>query len=122
VSTVRERPVVLVVDDEPAIRLLCRVNLELEGFEVLEAETLEGAREALDNGRVAAVLLDMHIGIEHGKTLLREILAAEPRIPVAVVSGSTDLHSEAYAQADAILAKPFTIERLTGVVHSLTAS
>jgi DNA-binding response OmpR family regulator len=26
---------VLVVDDEPAIRLLCRVNLELEGYDVL---------------------------------------------------------------------------------------
>src|SRR5579884_1653728 len=33
------KPAVLVVDDEPAIRLLCRVNLELEGCRVLEAST-----------------------------------------------------------------------------------
>jgi DNA-binding NtrC family response regulator len=112
---------VLVVDDEPAIRLLCRVNLELEGFQVAEAETLEDARAVLEKGGIAAVLLDMHIGIEHGKALLDELLATEPRIPVAVVSGSTDLHTQAYAGADAILEKPFTIERLTGVVHSLTA-
>jgi DNA-binding NtrC family response regulator len=122
VSTVGEKPVVLVVDDEPAIRLLCRVNLELEGFEVAEAETLEAARAVIDGGGVAAVLLDMHIGLEHGQALLEELVAAEPRIPVAVVSGSTDLHTEAYARADAILTKPFTIERLTGVVHSLIAS
>jgi DNA-binding NtrC family response regulator len=111
-----------VVDDEPAIRLLCRVNLELEGYEVAEAATVEAAREVLGQRGVAVVLLDMHIGLEHGKTLLDELVASEPRIPVAVVSGSTDLHTEDYAQADAILTKPFTIERLTGVVHSLTAS
>ena len=32
---------VLVVDDEPAIRLLCRLNLELEGFRVLEADGID---------------------------------------------------------------------------------
>ena len=34
----------LVVDDEPAIRLLCRVNLELGGYDVREAGTLADAR------------------------------------------------------------------------------
>ena len=38
---------VLVVDDEPALRLLCRVNLELEGHRVLEASTLTEARELI---------------------------------------------------------------------------
>ena len=41
-----DRPAVLVVDDEPSIRLLCRINLELEGFDVLEAGTLAEARAA----------------------------------------------------------------------------
>ena len=36
-------PVVLVVDDAPSLRLLCRVNLELEGYRVLEAGTLAEA-------------------------------------------------------------------------------
>jgi two-component system response regulator PilR (NtrC family) len=111
-----------VVDDEPAIRLLCRVNLELEGFEVAEAGTVAAARERLAEGGIAVVLLDMHIGIEHGMSLLEELLAAQPRVPVAVVSGSTDLDTGEYARADAILAKPFTIEQLTGVVHGLAAS
>jgi DNA-binding NtrC family response regulator len=115
-----ERPVVLVVDDEPAIRLLCRVNLEIEGYEVAEAATIEAARAALGNGGVDAVLLDMHIGMEHALTLLEEIIAAEPRIPVAVVSGSTDLDDEAYSRADAVLTKPFTIDKLADTVRGLT--
>jgi two-component system, OmpR family, alkaline phosphatase synthesis response regulator PhoP len=66
---------VLVIDDEAPIRLLCRVNLEAEGMEVLEAADgptgLEQARErspdvilldvmmpGLDGWRVAEELLD----------------------------------------------------------------
>jgi two-component system, OmpR family, alkaline phosphatase synthesis response regulator PhoP len=66
---------VLVIDDEAPIRLLCRVNLEAEGMEVLEAPDgptgLEQAREqgpdvvlldvmmpGLDGWRVAEALLD----------------------------------------------------------------
>ena len=39
---------VLVVDDDASIRLLCRLNLELDGWHVLEAGTLPLAREQLD--------------------------------------------------------------------------
>jgi len=106
---------VLVVDDEPAIRLLCRVNLELAGYEVREAGTLRQAREHLQ-GDVAVVLLDMHVGSERGETLLAELQAQQ--IPVAAVTGSTDLESVG-AQADAVLGKPFTIEDLEATVARL---
>jgi two-component system nitrogen regulation response regulator NtrX len=121
VATEGARPVVLVVDDEPAIRLLCRVNLEFEGYEVQEAGTLDAARAALADDGVALVLLDMHIGLDDGMVLLREILSREPRVPVAVVSGSTDIHHEDYSLADAVLGKPFTIEELTATVRDLAA-
>src|SRR4029078_1486931 len=64
------RSVVLVVDDEPAIRLLCRVNLELAGYEVREAATLADARRQLEG--VSVVLLDMHVGAARGETPLAE--------------------------------------------------
>ena len=57
---------VLIVDDEPSIRLLCRVNLELEGYRVVEAETLAEARSALAEESFALVLLDLQIGAESG--------------------------------------------------------
>jgi DNA-binding NtrC family response regulator len=109
--------VVLVVDDEPAIRLLCKVNLELDGYEVREAGTLDEARKHLD-GAVDVVLLDMHVGTERGETLLEELI--DRQIPVAVVTGSTDLES-AGARADARLGKPFTIEELETTVATLAA-
>jgi DNA-binding NtrC family response regulator len=118
VTTEKAKQVVLVVDDEPAIRLLCRVNLELGGYEVREAGSLGQARSCLDQG-VDVVLLDMHIGNERGETLLDELVERE--IPVAVVTGSTDLEAIAATSANAVLGKPFTIEELESTVARLAA-
>jgi DNA-binding NtrC family response regulator len=112
--------VVLVVDDAPALRLLCKVNLELDGYRVVEAGTLDEARALLETEPVAVVLLDLHIGRERGDTLLDEMRSREPRIPVVVVSGSTDVDAgEPKIDADAVLVKPFTIEALTRAVGAL---
>ena len=114
-----ENRVVLVIDDEPAIRLLCRVNLELGGYHVLEAASIEQARGQLDAG-VDAVLLDLHLGRDHGYELLDEL--RERGIPVAIVTGSTDLEIAAGHRADAVLGKPFTIVDLESTVATLTSS
>jgi DNA-binding NtrC family response regulator len=110
---------VLVVDDEPSLRLLCRVNLELEGYEIREASTLAEARVAIEADEVAVVLLDMHVGKERGDALLEELRLREPRIPVAVVTGSAEVDSGRAFEADAVIAKPFSIDELIGVVHTL---
>jgi len=114
---------VLVVDDEPAIRLLCKVNLELDGFRVVEAGSLDAARALLDSEPVAVVLLDMHVGLERGETLLDEIRGREPRLPVVLVSGSGNIDTrELKIDADVVLGKPFTIDELTGAVRTLTGA
>lgn len=115
------RPVVLVVDDAPALRFLCRVNLELEGYEVLEAGTLDDARALLESEPVALVLLDLQVGDERSDALLDVLRASEPPVPVVVVTGSAEVDSgELRIDADVVLAKPFTIDELLSVVRSLT--
>jgi two-component system C4-dicarboxylate transport response regulator DctD len=118
VATGEARQVVLVVDDEPAIRLLCRVNLELGGYDVREAGSLDEARRQVAEG-VDVVLLDMHLGNERGDALLEELV--ELAIPVAVVTGSTDLEAIAGTSATAVLGKPFTIDELESTVARLAA-
>ena len=112
---------VLVVDDEPAIRLLCRVNLELDGYEVLEAGTLADARARLAEADVDVVLLDLHLGGERSHALIAECAARRPPVPVALVTGSTDLAAARASGADAVLPKPFQIEQLAATVEKLTA-
>src|SRR5438067_10851635 len=109
-------PRVLVVEDDSSLRLLCRVNLELEGFDVREASTLAEAEAALADGRPDVVFLDMHLQGATTYDLLRRLRAEG--IPVAIVSGSTGLDAHA-GEADALLPKPFPPLDLVAVARRL---
>jgi len=95
---------VLVVEDDASLRLLCRVNLELEHFEVREAGTLEEARAAVAAERPDLVFLDVHLHGEATDVLLGEL--RQGGIPVVVVTGSADA-SQYRDRADQVLGKPF---------------
>ncbi|HYZ78296.1 MAG TPA: response regulator [Gaiellaceae bacterium] len=112
---------VLVVDDEPSIRLLCKVNLELEGYTVLEADTLEDARRQLRATPVSVVLLDVHVGSEDGRELLAEIHTQWPSTRIALFSGTSGYAGVATAGADAVIPKPFTLDHLTETVARLAS-
>jgi DNA-binding NtrC family response regulator len=112
---------VLVVDDDASIRLLCRVNLELDGHEVLEADSLAKARLALAEEEVAVVLLDVHLYGERSDPLIGECHAKRPRVPVVLVTGSADISQERLGDADAVLPKPFELEELLTTVRDLAA-
>lgn len=103
----------LVVDDEPSIRLLCRVNLELEGYAVLEASSLDQARAHLDED-VRVVLLDLRIGSERGDALLDDLDARG--IPVIFISGSAEIAPDVSRRAVSSLGKPFSVDDLLGAV------
>ncbi len=107
---------VLVVDDEPAIRLLCRVNLELDGHRVLEAGTLAEAREWLPR-EPSLVLLDLHVGPEDGIDLLTEIRQEHPDVRVVLLTGTSEVAEPVRQLADGVLMKPFTLEQLAATVQ-----
>jgi DNA-binding NtrC family response regulator len=110
---------VLVVDDEPSIRLLCRINLELDGHEVFEAESLATARAALAEADIDVVVLDVHLRGERSDELVVECHARQPRIPVLLVTGSIDITHPGLVEADAILPKPFELDALLSTVRNL---
>ena len=106
----------LVVDDDAALRLLCRVNLELEGFAVREAASVAEAEAAIAAERPDVVLLDVHLGGEQTHDLLARIRA--DGIPVALVTGSVDMN-DYRDSADATLAKPFVPQMLVETARRL---
>jgi|SRR6185436_8768083 DNA-binding NtrC family response regulator len=113
---------VLVVDDDQSLRLLCRVNLELDGHTVNEAATLDGARAVLSEraDRVELVLLDVHVGAENGLTLLNELERDRPELPVVLLTGESGLPPDARGNARHVLSKPFDISELSRMVERLT--
>jgi DNA-binding NtrC family response regulator len=108
---------VLVVDDDPSLRLLCRINLELEGHEVLEAESLATTRAALAEEDIDVVVLDVHLRGERSDPLVAECHAHRPRIPVVLVTGSVEITDPGLREADAVLPKPFELEQLLSAVR-----
>ena len=110
---------ILVVDDEPSIRLLCRVNLELDGHEVLEAHSLATARAALAEEDVDLLVLDVHLHRERSDVLVGECHARRPPIPVVLVTGSVEITDSGLSDADAILPKPFELDELLSTVRKL---
>jgi CheY-like chemotaxis protein len=95
-----EQTTVLVADDEPSIRLLCRVNLEFEGWRVLEAATLDEARAELEREHVDVLLIDVHLGDRDGRDLVRELRAQDKPLPIALLTGSVSLNAEERGGAD----------------------
>jgi DNA-binding response OmpR family regulator len=110
---------VLVVDDEPSIRLLCKINLELEGYRVLEAGTLDEARRHLREKHVSIVLLDVHVGADDGRQLVAEIRESHASLPIALFSGTSGYEAVTEVGADAVIPKPFVLEELVGTVTRL---
>jgi DNA-binding response OmpR family regulator len=109
-------PTALVVDDDAALRLLSRVNLELEGFVVLEASTVVEADASVAAGRPDVVLLDVHLGSESSLPLLERLRAWG--IPVVLVTGSVEV-DDYRDRADAVLPKPFDPRALVEVARRL---
>jgi DNA-binding response OmpR family regulator len=111
---------VLVVDDESSLRLLVRVNLELEGHVVLEAANLTQARAALERDAPDVVLLDVHVGADDGLELLDEIRALDLPVRVILLSGSSEVGPDLRTRVDGVLGKPFELGRLHAAVGGST--
>jgi DNA-binding response OmpR family regulator len=110
---------VLVVEDDPSLRLLCSVNLELEGHKVLEAPTVPAARKLIETERIDVVLLDVHVGGESGYDLIEPIRRLEGP-PIVLMSGTAEVGEAERNRVDAVLPKPFDPEELTALVARLS--
>ncbi|WP_314172249.1 response regulator [Streptomyces winkii] len=114
---------VLVVDDDKVIRELIKVNLELEGFEVVTAADGVECLDVVQDVRPDLVTLDVAMPRLDGLRTA-ERLRSDPRtrhIPVALVSGHTQIDGEdgQGPPVDALLAKPFEPSELVRMVRQL---
>ncbi|MFC5721374.1 response regulator [Streptomyces gamaensis] len=114
---------VLVVDDNKVIRQLIRVNLELEGFEVVTAADGAECLEVVHRVRPDVVTLDVVMPRLDGlHTAARLRADARTRnIPIAIISACTQLEVDSGRSAgvDAFLAKPFEPAEMVRLVRRL---
>jgi CheY-like chemotaxis protein len=124
---VSERRRVLVVDDEPDVLLLCRVNLEFEGYEVVEASDGEQAMERLREQPFDVVLLDVMMPKMDGWQVLEAVKADDDLkdLPVvmltAKVQDQDQIRGWSQGAADYIT-KPFSPLALSQVLQDVLAT
>ena len=119
---------ILVMDDDPAVRMVMEKLLTGAEYEVLTtqdgAQAISEYKEAIEAGRqFDLVIMDLTVpGGVGGKDAIRDILAIDPKAKVIVASGySNDPVMSRYRDYGfaAVVHKPFDIEKFTKVVAEL---
>ena len=114
----------LVIDDEAPIRLLCRVNLEAEGVEVLEAADGATGLELAKREKPDAILLDVMMPGLDGWNVAERLLSAEETraIPIIFLTARADLRDRVRGM-DAggldYVTKPFNPVELASLVREV---
>ncbi len=112
---------VLVVEDDPAIRLVLRTNLEDEGYRVVEAGSAEQALTLMSDGPTDVVLVDLRLPGIQGLDLIRNLRSGS-QVPIIIVTAQTDSHDVVAgleAGADDYVTKPFVSKELTARIRTL---
>lgn len=110
---------VLVVDDEAGLRTTLAANLELDGFDVVEAESGAEALERARQQDFDVVLTDIRMPGMSGVELFRQLRRLRPGLPVLLMTAFTIEHliREALREgAYMVIAKPFDVERVSGAL------
>jgi DNA-binding response OmpR family regulator len=115
-------PVVLLVDDDAAIRRVVGAGLELEGFRVVRASGGRAALAAVSSVAPAVVLLDLAMPDLDGIEVLRRLRGAGDDVPVCVLSARDEVDDRVrglQAGADDYVVKPFALEEVTARLQAL---
>jgi two-component system KDP operon response regulator KdpE len=116
-----EQRTILIVDDDPGLRELIRINLEHEGYRVLQASNGIECLNVVREQRPELVLLDVMMPEMDGLEACGRIRQFS-QVPVLMLTAkvqSTDIVTGLDRGADDYLLKPFNIDELTARIRAL---
>jgi two-component system cell cycle sensor histidine kinase/response regulator CckA len=120
-----EQPVVLVVEDEDALRANIRRLLQNAGYSVLEAQDGAAALQLLEDSanRISLVLTDLRMPVMDGRQLASALARRRPSLPIVFMSGFTAqlMDLRLVSPNVAFLAKPFRDGDLLAAVRGQLA-
>lgn len=123
-ETPTDGPEILVVEDDPPIARLLRLQLMADGYRVVTAGSQREAVALLSQEQPDLVILDLVLPDSSGLDLLRRMKASSKSPPVVVISARS-AEGERLAAieigADDFIPKPFSLERVTATVEFLIA-
>ncbi len=113
----KEKPTVLIVDDEPFVRLYACGVMEEAGYPTKEAGDADEAMQLIAADGITIVITDVEMpGSMDGLALARRVRATWPRIAVIVASGRRLPRTDELPEEISFLSKPFSQEQLLSLV------
>ncbi len=114
----------LIVDDERAIREVCREVAQSLGFSTSVADSAEHAYRMLESQNIDVVMLDLRLPGAGGLEALRQIRSRRPEAVVILVTGYGTVQSAVQAMKNGAydyVTKPFSMEELRALLERITA-
>ncbi len=111
---------ILVIDDEPNLRLIYREALSEGGYKVLEAESSQETFDILKRETVDLVVLDIKLRSESGLDVLQRIANEFPNLPVILCSAYVSFQNDYTSWlAESYIVKSSDPEELLGEVNKV---
>jgi DNA-binding response OmpR family regulator len=113
-------PLILVVEDEPMIRLSLDVNLRGEGFRTMHAADGADGLAMVRQHPFDGIILDLMMPLKDGWTLLRDLRELPDSVPPVIVlsaRGDRERATVLRLGAAAYVSKPFDVDELVALVQ-----
>ena len=113
---------ILIIDDEPQIRMMLKKRLETEGYSVIVASNGKEGIKIFNKGLVGLIITDIIMPEKEGMETIMELRKSNPAVPIYAMSGGGKNPSDGYLKtakclgAKAIFAKPFETKKLVSAV------
>lgn len=115
---------ILLVDDDPDVRMLTRTFLEHEGYSVFSSGDAERAVQIFRSvPQIDLLVTDLYMPGRSGMELARELKGIRNDLPVLMISGVLEGRQETRLEDEgwSFLAKPFRLPELLSTVHRILA-
>jgi two-component system alkaline phosphatase synthesis response regulator PhoP len=106
---------ILLVEDEEQLNKIIKLNLELEGYEIVSTNNGEDALQAIDNQHFDLLILDVMLPGINGLQICEKVRITNNQVAIIIISAkdtSQDRISGLKVGADDYLTKPFVLEEL----------
>ena len=113
-----ESPVILVVEDDAAVRQTLVKFLEMRGYGVMTAETADEGLEAIARVRPAAAIVDLRLKRGSGREV---VVSMPPNVPVIIFSGlrSESAELEVLRPLTKLVEKPYSLLMLMDTIEGM---
>ncbi len=121
------KPRILVVEDDPDLRRILKLQLGSRGFEVTEAENGAEGFQSIQAEIPECVILDLMMPIMDGFGFLKRVrsITDTKDVPILILTASEDERNRVRGfqyQADAYMSKPYDLDKLSAEVDKLLAT